>query len=729
MESFGRYQLLRRIGSGGMAEIYLARSMSLDGFAKELVVKRVRRELSSNQRFSSMFIEEGRLSITLSHPNIVQVFDFGEQQGVYYLAMEYVEGCNLKELLELPGISGVGLATPLALLVVGEVLQALDYAHNKRDRRGESLHIVHCDVSPQNVFLSLAGAVKLGDFGIAKARGSPARSESGTVLGKLAYMAPEYLRGEKSDPRMDIYSVGVVLWELLVGRPLFAGAARERAFDELLAAAVEPPSRCNANVSAAADPLVLRALARDPALRYGSARELGEQIHAYLVTHHPEANLYALTSFIAAHSEDIAGRREAIFGAPMPSPARIVAQACEPVPAALRAFSEPVRALVEDFRRKPSLWCLLDLAALSREEGDIASAQVCYRVAAAEFARRGLLVQALLCSRRLLELTSASGLASPYELLAAIPGLVDARDDELCASLLAGDDKMSELLRELLSEVASRDPGFGQATPILARLDGASFAELAMMAPLQSFGEGENIVEQGDGGRAMYLVARGRVLIYAVTPASERVYLSSLTAGDFFGENAFFTGALRNATVEAAEPTDVFLLDRPLYNRVTAAHPEASGILLQFYKERIVDTVLAKSPVFGVLDKKTRREVIELFTPRVFRDGELFIREGARSDQIYLIKEGEAEVFTEVGGRRTVLSAVGAGTIVGEVAALRGIPRTASVQARGKLEVLELGRLGFDALLDAEPELKQRVLEVVRQRARDNLDRLLEQRA
>ena len=223
----------------------------------------------------------------------------------------------------------------------------------------------------------------------------------------------------------------------------------------------------------------------------------------------------------------------------------------------------------------------------------------------------------------------------------------------------------------------------------------------------------------------MFLLARGRVLVYATHPSGERIYLSSLTAGDFFGENAFFTGASRSATVEAICAADVFEIARPLYNSVTTGHSRTSGILLDFYKERIVETVLATSPVFGLLDREQRRAVIARFLPRVINHGELIVKEGAHSDQIYLIKEGEGEVFSGAGDKRTVLSRLGPGTLFGEIAALRGIPRTASVQADGKLEVLELTRHDFEALLDSAPELKRRVLAVVSQRARSNLDKLI----
>lgn len=743
MERFGRYELVRRIGVGGMAEIFLARSSSLDGFEKDLVIKRIRSELSADEKFSSMFIDEGRISITLSHPNVVQVFDFGEVQGTYYLAMEYVEGCNLLQLSQLPGVKGVGLPPALALHVAVEVLKALDYAHNKKGRGGEELNVIHRDISPQNVLLSFDGNVKLGDFGIAKARGRPSHTTPGMVLGKLAYMAPEHLRGDTLDGRADLFSLGIVLWELLTGRSLYVDDVRLGKFDRILEAHIDPPSTQNPRLPRDLDPVIMRALSREPELRYATAREFGHEIHTFLARHWPEVTLYDLQTFISSHRTELTGEppnyaASTQANVPPHQPGTLTPGVTVPSgdfaipvmpttplePVRHKAWSEAVQKLSDSFKRRPSLWVLIKLAETCVTEGDVDSAKACYRVAAMKFAQRGLLAQSLFCCRHLIQLAPGGDNAAVKEFVATVPACFGRSDHEL-PGLTGARGPMTTLLHDLLTAARSGSQDVGQATPILARLDGAGFAELAATAPMHSFAEGSSIVKQGDQGRTMFLLARGRVLVHVTTPASHRVYLSSLTAGDFFGENGFFTGSPRSATVEALYPSDVFEIDRVVYNRVTANHPEASGILLQFYKERIVETVLAKSPVFGLLDNERRRAAVDRFTPRIFREGEMVIREGARSDQIYLVKDGEAEVFTEAGGKRVDLSKVGPGTLFGEVAALRGIPRTATVRAAGRLEVLELARADFEALLVSEPELRRRVLDVVSQRARDNIDKVM----
>src|SRR5262245_19721950 len=203
-----------------MGEIFLARSASVDGFEKDLVIKRILPTRTADEQFVSMFLDEARVTMSLSHPNLVQVFDFGQTDGRYYLAMEHVYGCDLKTLLKLPRIAGNGFPTGLALYIARSVAKALDYAHKKRGRSGEPLHLVHRDVSPDNILVGLEGGVKITDFGIAKARGQITRLQANTIIGKIHYMAPEVASGEPADPRSDIFSCGAVLWEMLAGRRL-----------------------------------------------------------------------------------------------------------------------------------------------------------------------------------------------------------------------------------------------------------------------------------------------------------------------------------------------------------------------------------------------------------------------------------------------------------------------------------------------------------------------------
>ncbi|MFN7147789.1 MAG: serine/threonine-protein kinase, partial [Myxococcota bacterium] len=220
---FGRYQLLERIAAGGMAEVFLARSFGVEGFEKRLVIKRILPELAQNPRFVQMFVHEAKLSVSLAHPNIVQVFDLGKVGDDPYMAMEYIQGRDLTQVLRVLRRNGERLPIPIAVTIAAAVARGLAYAHARAAPDGRPLHIVHRDVSPHNIMVSYEGDVKLVDFGIARLvgerEGADAKRPGG---GKFAYMSPEQAAGKPLDHRSDIFSLGVVLFEMLAGRRLFA---------------------------------------------------------------------------------------------------------------------------------------------------------------------------------------------------------------------------------------------------------------------------------------------------------------------------------------------------------------------------------------------------------------------------------------------------------------------------------------------------------------------------
>ncbi len=263
-----------------MATVYRASLSGEGGFAKELAVKVVRPELAEEPQFVEMFLDEARLSARLSHANVVHTFDFGQADGVWFLAMEFVRGPTLAGLQRISQARGIPLGVARSLHVAGEVARGLGYAHRLRDETGASLGLVHRDVSPQNVLISREGEVKLADFGIAKAAWRSTVTRPGHVRGKCAYMAPEQARGLELDARTDVFALGVVLWECLTGRPLFEGASDGAVLLQVLQREIVPPSRLAAGVPAEVDAFVLRMLARDPALRPANgddaAREIAE---------------------------------------------------------------------------------------------------------------------------------------------------------------------------------------------------------------------------------------------------------------------------------------------------------------------------------------------------------------------------------------------------------------------------------------------------------------------
>ena len=273
-EEFGRYRLLHRIGSGGMAEIFRGVAVGAQGFERAVAIKRIREEVVELADMSQLFADEARVSALLDHPNIVQVYDFGAVDGMYYIAMEYLKGRNLEQVLSTLRRRGERLAPSLAVLIAREVARGLAYAHGLADERGMPLAIVHRDVSPANIMLSQVGAVKLLDFGIARITSKLrlAVTRGRALRGKCPYLAPEQITSEgEVDGRADIFALGAILWEMLTGRRLFVGTSDFEVLASVLNREIPRPSTLVPGLPAQIDDIVLGALARDPAQRYRSA--------------------------------------------------------------------------------------------------------------------------------------------------------------------------------------------------------------------------------------------------------------------------------------------------------------------------------------------------------------------------------------------------------------------------------------------------------------------------
>jgi serine/threonine-protein kinase len=281
--AFGRYQLFDRIGAGGMAEIYLSRAKTELGGARLVVVKQILPSLSGNEQFADMLIAEAKLAARLSHANVVQVFDLGRHDDVLFIAMEYVEGFDLNELLRRCARSHIPLPVDFALLIVMEALRGLGYAHRLSDESGASIGIVHRDVSPSNVLISFEGEVKLCDFGIARANDMADLLSDDVIKGKAGYLSPEQARGETLDARADLFAAGIVLWELLAGRKLYKAQQGSASLLDLARTAEVPelPSRGLPN-EAELYAIVGRALAKNRDDRFASAHEMLRDLEMYV---------------------------------------------------------------------------------------------------------------------------------------------------------------------------------------------------------------------------------------------------------------------------------------------------------------------------------------------------------------------------------------------------------------------------------------------------------------
>jgi serine/threonine protein kinase/ABC-type branched-subunit amino acid transport system substrate-binding protein len=304
---FGRYRLIADVGRGGMSDVYLAVTEGTEAaarFQKLLVIKMLKPELGEDSEFVSMFLNEARLAARLNHPNVVQTIEVGEAGGRYFLAMEYLEGQPLHRVLRHPEARArLGLDMRLHMLI--QALAGLHYAHERRDYDGSPLDIVHRDVSPANLFVTYDGHVKLMDFGIAKARDSNSETRVGVFKGKAAYVAPEQARGETVDRRADVYSVGVVLWELLTGRRLWSGLTQIEMLRRVVAGDVTSPRSVDPRISAELEEICMKALAFSREDRYATAAELATDLEFFAQrTFPPVAERDIGSAVAAAFTED-----------------------------------------------------------------------------------------------------------------------------------------------------------------------------------------------------------------------------------------------------------------------------------------------------------------------------------------------------------------------------------------------------------------------------------------
>lgn len=274
----GPYELLQRIATGGMAEVYLARREGPHGFQKIVAVKRILPQLARDPDFTAMFVDEARVCAHLGHPNIVQVFDFGEHNGELYMAMELVDGTTGARLIRAAAAQEEEIPLDVSLHIALSVLRGLEYAHNARDEEGKPLSLVHRDVSPGNVLIDRSGAVKLTDFGIARATEVEPRTEAGQLKGKLGYMSPEQVVGRQLDARSDLFTLGIVLAELVMLRPLFAGGSELDVLMRIRDADLTALDRSAARVPDDVRNVLYRALTKDPLLRYPTAAAFADAI-------------------------------------------------------------------------------------------------------------------------------------------------------------------------------------------------------------------------------------------------------------------------------------------------------------------------------------------------------------------------------------------------------------------------------------------------------------------
>jgi uncharacterized membrane protein affecting hemolysin expression len=278
MDRIGPYLLHQKVARGGMAELFLADYIREDGFRRKVAVKRILPHLAGNTDFIKMFTREARVAALLQHPNIVQIFDYGNIDNAYFIAMEYIDGKNLGEILS---TLKQGLPVNQAIFIISQICKGLDYSHTKRDENtGEAFHIVHRDISPQNMLISYQGEVKISDFGISKARSEPSLTQAGVVKGKLAYLSPEQALGEAIDQRVDIYALGLVFYETLSGKRVYNFSSDVEAIRMIPKMEIDPLRNLMPQVPQELNRIVMKCLEKKIDLRYESASALYKDLVA-----------------------------------------------------------------------------------------------------------------------------------------------------------------------------------------------------------------------------------------------------------------------------------------------------------------------------------------------------------------------------------------------------------------------------------------------------------------
>jgi serine/threonine-protein kinase len=298
-EQFGKYLLLEKVAAGGMAEIYLAKSAAANGLNKFFAIKRILPQFSNNEDFVSMFKEEAKVCINLNHSNVVSIFDFGIESGQFFLVMDYVEGRNLRQIINELKKSNKSFSIDQALYLVKEAAAGLDHAHRCVDATtGKPLNITHRDMSPQNVMVSFEGEIKVIDFGIAKAETEAEDTKAGTLKGKFSYMSPEQAEGQTIDPRTDVFALGIVLWELLANDRLFTGSNEAAILRKVRDCQVPPIRKINPTVPAELERIVMKALAKDRNVRYQTAANFHRDLNRFLNTQYPDFSPQDFSVFI-----------------------------------------------------------------------------------------------------------------------------------------------------------------------------------------------------------------------------------------------------------------------------------------------------------------------------------------------------------------------------------------------------------------------------------------------
>lgn len=306
VQAFGKYLLLERLNAGGMAEVFLAKSQGASGITKFVAMKRILPQLSKDTNYIDMFKTEAKVVMNLNHSNVVQIYEFGVEKEQFYLVMEYVEGQNLRQALNQLKKSGKHFSIDQIVYLIKESASGLDHAHRCIDSTtGKLLNIIHRDISPQNIMISFEGEVKIVDFGIAKSESQIEQTRAGTIKGKFAYMSPEQSEGLECDARTDVFSLGIVLWELLSGERLFSSENEHAILKKIKDCIIPSLRKINPLIPVELERIVMTALTKDQTHRYQSAEDFSKDLSKFLNTTYPEFSKQDFSKFMKSLNKDV----------------------------------------------------------------------------------------------------------------------------------------------------------------------------------------------------------------------------------------------------------------------------------------------------------------------------------------------------------------------------------------------------------------------------------------
>ncbi len=310
-EVFGRFYLVDKIATGGMAEIFKAKTFSEGGFENLVVIKRILPHISENADFVEMFIDEAKVSAALQHPNVVRIYDFGKIHDNYFIAMDCVEGKDTRGILRKLGRLKRHLPTRFAAFIAHETAKGLHYAHTKTDIQNNPYGIIHRDISPSNILVSYEADVKIADFGIAKAESNAYQTRDGVLKGKYEYMSPEQAEGKSLDKRSDLFSLGIILYECLTGRRLFKTDAEVKTLEKIRSCDFRPPRKYRPDIDPKLEAIVLKALSKHPEDRFQSGSEFADALREYLFPATPDAIRKEFKAFLGEiFADEIAAERQ-----------------------------------------------------------------------------------------------------------------------------------------------------------------------------------------------------------------------------------------------------------------------------------------------------------------------------------------------------------------------------------------------------------------------------------